>query len=92
MNSDSVLDTLSQYELVCEAGRKDTPGRPLLYRTTSNFLGYFGLNSVEDLPRLDAVAVDETEVQAEVPPVQQDPQHSVPSESTPADVDEQPRP
>ena len=99
VNSDSVLDTLSQYELVCEAGRKETPGRPLLYRTTSNFLGHFGLNSVEDLPRLDAVAVDESEVQADVPPqAPPDPQHPVPSESSgsgasaPTDADGQPQP
>jgi segregation and condensation protein B len=59
VNSDSPLDTLLQYELVCEAGRKETPGRPLLYRTTDSFLGRFGLNSVADLPRLDAIPVDE---------------------------------
>jgi len=98
VNSDSVLDTLSQYELVCEAGRKETPGRPLLYRTTSNFLGHFGLNSVEDLPRLDAVAVDESEVQADAPQAPPDPQHPVPSESSgsgasaPTDADGQPQP
>jgi len=62
VNSDSVLDTLLQYELVCEAGRKDAPGRPVLYRTTDNFLGHFGLNSIEDLPRLDAIPVDEEEL------------------------------
>jgi segregation and condensation protein B len=68
VNSDSVLDTLVQYQLICEAGRKETPGRPLLYRTTDNFLGHFGLNSVDDLPQLDAIAVDEAQVQADVPP------------------------
>lgn len=61
VNSDSPLDTLVQYELVCEAGRKDAPGRPLLYRTTQSFLGRFGLNSIEDLPRLDAIPVPEPE-------------------------------
>ncbi len=98
VNSDSVLDTLSQYELVCEAGRKETPGRPLLYRTTRNFLGHFGLNSVEDLPRLDAVAVDESEVQADAPQAAHAPQDPVPSESSgsgasaPTDADGQPQP
>ena len=65
VNSDSALDTLVQYELVCEVGRKDAPGRPLLYRTTENFLGQFGLNSVDDLPQLDRIAADEAELQAE---------------------------
>jgi segregation and condensation protein B len=58
VNSDSPLDTLVQYELVCEAGRKDAPGRPVLYRTTDNFLGHFGLNSIEDLPGLDSIPVE----------------------------------
>jgi segregation and condensation protein B len=68
VNSDSVLDTLAQYELIREAGRKEAPGRPLLYRTTDNFLGHFGLDSVDDLPRLDAIPVDQADVQANVPP------------------------
>jgi segregation and condensation protein B len=58
VNSDSPVDTLTQYELICEAGRKDSPGRPVLYRTTDNFLGQFGLNSVEDLPRVDLPRVE----------------------------------
>jgi len=62
VSSDSPLDTLVQYGLVCEAGRKESPGRPVLYRTTENFLGQFGLNSVEDLPHLDAIPVDEEQV------------------------------
>ena len=58
VNSDSPLDTLVMYELVCEAGRKDTPGRPTLYRTTENFLGHFGLNSIADLPGLDTIPIE----------------------------------
>jgi segregation and condensation protein B len=68
VNSDSVLDTLAQYELIREAGRKEAPGRPLLYRTTESFLGHFGLDSVDDLPRLDAIPVDQAQVQADVHP------------------------
>jgi segregation and condensation protein B len=66
VNSDSAIDTLTQYELVCEAGRKETPGRPVLYRTTDSFLGHFGLNSVADLPRIDSIPADEEAVRAEV--------------------------
>lgn len=36
--------------LVQEVGRKDTPGRPILYGTTDQFLHYFGLNSLQELP------------------------------------------
>lgn len=64
VNSDSPLDTLLQYELVQEAGRREAPGRPVLYRTTDNFLGKFGLNTIQDLPRLDTIPVDEAEARA----------------------------
>jgi len=66
VNSDSAIDTLVQYELICEAGRKEAPGRPVLYRTTDSFLGHFGLNSVADLPRIDSIPADEEAVRAEV--------------------------
>ncbi len=66
VNSDSAIDTLAQYELVCEAGRKEAPGRPVLYRTTDSFLGHFGLNSVADLPSIDSIPADEDAVRAEV--------------------------
>lgn len=65
VNSDSPLDTLLQYELVCEAGRKEAAGRPVLYRTTDSFLGKFGLNSISDLPGLDTIPTDEAAIRAE---------------------------
>ena len=66
VNSDSPIDTLLQYELICQAGRKSAPGRPILYRTTDNFLGRFGLNSVDDLPHIDALSTDEDAVRADL--------------------------
>ena len=36
-----------------EAGRSEMPGRPILYETTNEFLDYFGLSSIEDLPNID---------------------------------------
>ena len=65
VNSDSPLDTLLQYQLLCEAGRKDTPGRPVLYRTTENFLGHFGLDSIADLPQLETIPADDVAARAE---------------------------
>jgi segregation and condensation protein B len=53
VSSDGVLKTLIERGLLCEAGRKMTPGRPILYATTDDFLHYFGLNSLDDLPPLD---------------------------------------
>ncbi len=50
VNSDSALKTLMEKNLVAISGRDEGPGRPLLYRTTTYFLKYFGLNSLQDLP------------------------------------------
>ncbi|MGA9532155.1 MAG: SMC-Scp complex subunit ScpB [Anaerolineales bacterium] len=50
VNSDSSLRTLMRYGLVEEVGRTDAPGRPILYATTPDFLQYFGLSSLEELP------------------------------------------
>ena len=61
--SDGVLKTLVERELVKEAGRKATPGRPILYETTPAFLHYFGLAALSDLPVLDEdeIAANEAE-------------------------------
>lgn len=44
------LKSLLQKNLVKITGRKKSPGRPLIYRTTDKFLTYFGLNNIKDLP------------------------------------------
>lgn len=63
--ADGVLKTLSERELIIEAGRKQTPGRPILYATTEQFLHYFGLSCLEDLPPLDDDS-DDAEAVAEM--------------------------
>jgi len=55
VNSDGVYYTLLERKLVRIAGRKDSPGRPLLYGTTREFLQYLGINSLEDLPKLEEI-------------------------------------
>jgi len=50
VDSTYALHTLLENKLIKIAGRKDAPGRPLIYRTTEKFLAHFGLNAVEDLP------------------------------------------
>jgi len=64
VSCDGVLKTLQERELISEAGRKQTPGRPILYATTPAFLHYFGLTSIEDLPTLPDDAPTEIEQQA----------------------------
>lgn len=51
VDSGYLVRQLLEKELVKVAGRSDRPGRPLLYRTTSDFLKHFGINSVDELPR-----------------------------------------
>ena len=50
VNCDSSVNTLLERGLIGEAGRKDAPGRPILFATTSDFLIYFGLTSLQELP------------------------------------------
>ena len=50
-DSTYALHSLLEKKLIKIVGRKEAPGRPLLYRTTDKFLVYFGLNSLEDLPK-----------------------------------------
>lgn len=52
VNSDSSLRTLLSQGLIEEIGRLETPGRPILYGTTPEFLQHFGLGSLEELPVL----------------------------------------
>lgn len=73
VNSDGVMAHLLAKALVKIVGRKEVPGRPFLYGTTKEFLEYFGLRSLEDLPKIeefpllstggDAVQVEQTDVQ-----------------------------
>lgn len=53
VNSDGSVNRLVERGLVEEAGRMDAPGRPILYRTTQNFLRCFGLSSLSMLPKID---------------------------------------
>lgn len=55
----SVMKTLTERGVVKEAGHKQTPGRPMLYITTQEFLEYFGLNDISELPDIDMLAVEE---------------------------------
>jgi segregation and condensation protein B len=62
VNSDYILTSLLEKNLITVSGRADSVGRPLLYITTPEFLKYFGLNSLTDLPRpreLDEIMKDE---------------------------------
>jgi segregation and condensation protein B len=51
--SDGAMKTLLEKRLITITGRSEKPGRPLLYGTTPDFLRYFGLNSITDLPNIE---------------------------------------
>ena len=55
VNSDGVTELLVNKGLIKIVGRKDIPGRPYLFGTTKLFLEYFGLKSLQDMPRLEEV-------------------------------------
>jgi segregation and condensation protein B len=57
---DGVLKTLSDRDLIVVTGRKNVPGRPILYGTTTVFLHYFGLDSLAELPPLELDDFDES--------------------------------
>lgn len=61
VNSDGVLKSLLSKGLIQEVGRAESPGRPILYSTTPDFLQHFGLSSLTELPPLepDLEQVDE---------------------------------
>ena len=50
MKSDKIIQNLHARELIEEQGRKDSPGRPILYGTTRKFLQYFNIESLDELP------------------------------------------
>lgn len=64
VNSDRAVQTLMARSLIEEVGRKDTVGRPILFGTTKQFLTYFGLTSLAELPTLP-LQIDADDVKQE---------------------------
>lgn len=65
VSCDHAVNRLLEFDLIAEVGRLDAPGRPLLFGTTEQFLRSFGVKSIEDLPELSAVQIEEFKQQAE---------------------------
>ena len=57
VDSAQMIRKLTAKGLLKEAGRSDGVGRPILYATTSEFLDYFGLSTIEELPKIDNLEV-----------------------------------
>ncbi len=65
VSCDHAVNRLVEFDLVMEVGRMDAPGRPLLFGTTEQFLRSFGVKSIDELPELSAVQIEEFKQQAE---------------------------
>lgn len=65
VSCEHAVNKLMEYNLVCELGRLDAPGRPLLFGTTEEFLRSFRVQSVEDLPTISPVQLEEFKQEAE---------------------------
>ena len=59
------VNKLVEYNLVTELGRLDAPGRPMLFGTTEDFLRCFGVSSIDELPELNVVQMEEFRQEAE---------------------------
>ena len=70
INSDGVLVRLIEKGLVEECGRSDSPGRPILYGTTTKFLQALGVESIKELPKVEKVVIREKELQEKENPEQ----------------------
>lgn len=57
-SSDNVLRKLLNFSLIEEGGRLEGPGRPILFKTTDEFLDYFGIKTLEELPELPFITPD----------------------------------
>ena len=61
VSSDGTIYKLLEYNLIEEAGRLDAPGRPTMFKVTSNFMKMFGVSSLDELPELPKYKLDENE-------------------------------
>lgn len=53
IKSDRIIEGLMKKDLICEKGRSEGIGRPILYATTDNFLKQFGLTNIKELPEFE---------------------------------------
>lgn len=63
VSSDSAMNKLLEYNLIEEAGKLDAPGRPMMYKTTDEFLRLFGYKSLADMPELPKLKEDDGQIE-----------------------------
>ena len=65
VSCEHAVSKLVEYNLVSELGRLDAPGRPMLFGTTEEFLRNFGIHSLEELPEMSPLQMEEFKQEAE---------------------------
>ena len=65
VSAERALNKLIEYNLICELGRLDAPGRPILFGTTEEFLRSFGVTSLDNLPVINPVQFELFKLEAE---------------------------
>lgn len=65
VSCDHAINRLLEFNLIQELGRKDAPGKPILFGTTEEFLRSFGVKSLDELPELSPMQIEEFRAQAE---------------------------
>ena len=59
VNAEHAINKLVEYRLICEVGRMETPGKPILFGTTDEFLKYYGLQSLSELPDQPEISLEQ---------------------------------
>jgi len=65
VSADNMIRLLLEKSFIHEVGKKDIPGRPVLYGTTKEFLKQFHLNSISELPKLGESDIEKFELEGE---------------------------
>lgn len=65
VKTDHAVNRLIEYNLICEVGRLDAPGRPILFGTTEEFLRCFGIVSLKDLPIVSMERIEDFKQEAQ---------------------------
>lgn len=65
VSCDYAINRLLEFDLIKELGRLDAPGKPILFGTTEQFLRSFGVKSLDELPEISQVKMEEFREQAE---------------------------
>lgn len=79
------LETLTQRRLITVVGRRESIGRPILYGTTSEFLRQFGLNSLDDMPKLESFDIENMAEAAQATAIDLIEQESIPEPAAEGD-------